>query len=188
MTCLFHKTHTHTHTHTHTLLWALLFTCLQMLSFPSPVIASLVWWFKSDWALCSKEQFLDDEPATCHCLFSWWQDFTVDLMKDINSAFEHVVNRVMEPLGNFSSHIASQYQNAATGVCFSTCLPVCLPVQSLSVHLCLWPALLSLCQTLTPSLPWCRFKMTNESAKSKTLRPFCLLFHTGMWKDFHQNA
>ena len=26
--------------------------------------------------------------------------------------------------------------------------------------------------------------MTHESAKFETFQPFCLLFHTGMWKDF----
>ena len=40
---------------------------------------------------------------------------------------------------------------------------------------------------LTPSLPWCCSKMANENAKFETLKPFCLLFLTGMWKDFHQN-
>ena len=40
---------------------------------------------------------------------------------------------------------------------------------------------------LTPSLPWCHFKTTNNSAKFETSQPFCLL-RTGMWKDFHQNA
>ena len=34
--------------------------------------------------------------------------------------------------------------------------------------------------TLNPSLPWCHLKMTNKSAKFETLKPFCLLFHTGM--------
>ena len=34
--------------------------------------------------------------------------------------------------------------------------------------------------TLTPSLPSCHFKTTNKSAKFETLKPFCLLFHTGM--------
>ena len=37
---------------------------------------------------------------------------------------------------------------------------------------------------LTPSLP-CHLKTTRNSAKSKTIKPF---FHTGMWKDFHQNV
>ena len=36
----------------------------------------------------------------------------------------------------------------------------------------------------TPSLPWCHLKTT--SVKSETLQGFCLLFHTCMWKDFHQ--
>ena len=48
----------------------------------------------------------------------------------------------------------------------------------------LWPSLL----TLSLPLPWYHLKTTNESAKSETLKPFCLLFCTGMWKDFHQNA
>ena len=41
---------------------------------------------------------------------------------------------------------------------------------------------------LTPSLPWCHLKTTIKSVKFETLQPFCFLFHTGMWKDFHQNA
>ena len=38
--------------------------------------------------------------------------------------------------------------------------------------------------TLTPSLPWCHFKTTNKTTKSETLNRFCLLFRTGMWKDY----
>ena len=40
--------------------------------------------------------------------------------------------------------------------------------------------------TLTPSLPWwwCHFKTTNKTTKSET--HFCLLFRTGMWKDYHK--
>ena len=41
---------------------------------------------------------------------------------------------------------------------------------------------------LTPSLPWCHLKMTVKSVKLETLQPFCFLFCSGMWKDFHQNA
>ena len=44
------------------------------------------------------------------------------------------------------------------------------------------------CALLTPSLPWCHLKTTNKSAKSETLKPFCLLFRTGVRKDVHQNA
>ena len=40
----------------------------------------------------------------------------------------------------------------------------------------------------TPSLPWCHLKTINKSVKSETFKGFCLLFHTGMWKDFHQNT
>ena len=29
---------------------------------------------------------------------------------------------------------------------------------------------------------------SDKGAKFETLKPFCLLFGTGMWKDFHQNA
>ena len=32
------------------------------------------------------------------------------------------------------------------------------------------------CALLTPSLPWCHLKTTNESAKSETLKPFCRRF------------
>ena len=39
-----------------------------------------------------------------------------------------------------------------------------------------------------PSLPWCHLKTTNKSVKSETFKGFCLLFRTGMWKDFHQNT
>ena len=42
--------------------------------------------------------------------------------------------------------------------------------------------------TLTPSLPWRHLKTTNKSVKSETLKPFCLLFCTGTWRDFHQNT
>ena len=41
---------------------------------------------------------------------------------------------------------------------------------------------------LTPSLTGCHLKTTNKSAKFQILKPFCLLFRTGMWNDFHQNA
>ena len=41
---------------------------------------------------------------------------------------------------------------------------------------------------LTPLLPWCRLKTTNKRAKFETLKSFCLLFPTAMWKDFHQNV
>ena len=52
---------------------------------------------------------------------------------DINSAFEHIVNRVMEPLGKFASSIASEYQNAATGIHLPTCFSV--PVSLLAGQL-----------------------------------------------------
>ena len=41
---------------------------------------------------------------------------------------------------------------------------------------------------LTPSRPWCHLKMTNKSAKFETVNCFCLLFRTGMEKDFHRNT
>ena len=41
---------------------------------------------------------------------------------------------------------------------------------------------------LTPSLIRCHLKTTNKIETFETLKHFCLLFHTGMWKDFHQNA
>ena len=31
-------------------------------------------------------------------------------------------------------------------------------------------------------------KTTNKSIEFETLQPFCFLFRTGLWKDFHQNA
>ena len=40
----------------------------------------------------------------------------------------------------------------------------------------------------TPSLPWCHFKTTNKSVTLETLNCFCLLFCTGLWKDFHRNT
>ena len=42
--------------------------------------------------------------------------------------------------------------------------------------------------SLTPSMPWCCLKTDNKSAKFGALNCFCLLFHTGVWKDFHQNT
>ena len=44
------------------------------------------------------------------------------------------------------------------------------------------------CSLLTPSLPWCHLKPTNTIAKFETLTHFCLLFRTGMWKNFQQNS
>ena len=41
---------------------------------------------------------------------------------------------------------------------------------------------------LTPSLSWCHLKTTNKSAEFETLNCFCLLFRTGVWKDFHRNT
>ena len=42
--------------------------------------------------------------------------------------------------------------------------------------------------TGTPSSPWCHLKTTNKSVKFKTCEHFCLLFHTGTWKDFHHDT
>ena len=42
---------------------------------------------------------------------------------------------------------------------------------------------LSSTDILQASLP-CHFKTTHKSAKFETLKPLCLLFHTGMRKDF----
>ena len=39
--------------------------------------------------------------------------------------------------------------------------------------------------TLIPWLPWCYLKTTNKSARFETFKPFCFLFLTSMWKDFH---
>ena len=41
--------------------------------------------------------------------------------------------------------------------------------------------------TLTALLPRHHLKMANKSLKSESLKPFCRLFCTGMWKDFYQN-
>ena len=41
---------------------------------------------------------------------------------------------------------------------------------------------------LTPSLIRCHLKTTNTIGTFETLKHFCLLFRTGMWKGFHQNA
>ena len=40
--------------------------------------------------------------------------------------------------------------------------------------------------SLTPSLPWCHLK--NSQEKCKILKPCCFIFCTGMWKDFDWNA
>ena len=45
-----------------------------------------------------------------------------------------------------------------------------------------------LLQDLTPSLPRCHLKTISKSAKFETLKPFCLVFGTGMSKDFDPNA
>ena len=48
-----------------------------------------------------------------------------------------------------------------------------------------WHGITETC--LTPSLS-CHLKATNKSAEFETLNCFCLLFRTGMWKNFHRNA
>ena len=53
---------------------------------------------------------------------------------------------------------------------------------------CGWKEKGASCLNLTPSLPWCHLKTTIKSVKFETLKPSSFLFHTGMWKDFHQNA
>ena len=43
------------------------------------------------------------------------QDFTVGIFKDISSAFDHIANRIIEPMEKAANDLASKYQNASTG-------------------------------------------------------------------------
>ena len=82
---------------------------------------------------------------------------------------------------------------ACVCACVRVCVCVCVCVR-VCVCVCVCEGYASKCTVfknrfvLTPSLPWCHLKTTNTSSKSETLKPFCLLFRTGMWKDFHRNA
>ena len=39
------------------------------------------------------------------------QDYTVGMMKDISSAFDHIANRIIEPMEKTANELASRYQD-----------------------------------------------------------------------------
>ena len=62
-------------------------------------------------------------------------------------------------------------------------LPTCFP--QLPTPL---PYISMLANSINPFIATMPLKTNNKSAKSLTLKPFCFLFHTHMWKDFHKKC
>ena len=59
------------------------------------------------------------------------KDFTVDLMKDINSAFDHVIRSVMAPLDRLTNSMALEFQQPESGQPISGYQPLAQAVAEL---------------------------------------------------------
>lgn len=59
------------------------------------------------------------------------KDFTVNMMKDISSAFDHIANRIIEPMEKAANDLASRYQDKDTNTPKSGFEPVATAVQEL---------------------------------------------------------
>ncbi|KAK7498950.1 hypothetical protein BaRGS_00009759 [Batillaria attramentaria] len=59
------------------------------------------------------------------------KDFTVGLYEDINSAFDHIIGRVMEPMERLATKLASEYQDTTTNTPKSGFAPLANAVKNL---------------------------------------------------------
>ena len=55
----------------------------------------------------------------------------MDLFKDINSVFDHIIRRVMEPMETLASKLSAEYRDATTGQPTSAFEPLATAVKKL---------------------------------------------------------
>ena len=103
----------------------------------------------------------------------------------------------VKPISAFKSCMAVPYFRPALLVsvhaktccnCKSSNNPSVFEAQVTSCAFDMWTVGRQMPRPLTPSLPWCHLKTVHKSVKFETFKLFCLLFCTGMSKDFHQNV
>ena len=82
------------------------------------------------------QPLIDDKCVPNSVFAHGGQDFTVGMMKDISSAFDHIANRIIEPMEDAANKLASRYQDTSTDTptsgsvspCHGSRLSVCVCV------------------------------------------------------------